>query len=207
MVPVTIISNDGASSSRDSGKAKIQKIVESSPPQCSSSPTISEEMSTAPTSTSSIYSDHDEPSTCQPRATGATRTLAHKPPSVPESHPAPQPNSPQRHVPSACDPVPAPGAPQTHVPSACARTESVEPASQPKLISSLRLSLASFVSRLFSWRKKEQHEPALAKAREDDQRDSERLNRRSALQLLPLRYVGNTMRAITIDDFDQLTPS
>lgn len=170
MVPVTIVSNYGASSSRDRDRTKAQEIAECSPPRCSSSPTTSEESTTA-TSTSSIYSGHDEPSTCQLLAPGATNSLADRTRSMSASHPAPAPHSPQRRGSKAC-----------------AREESLEQTSQPRLKSSVRLSLASLLSRLFSRRKKETRGRAFLKAREDDQKESERLNRLSARQaFLPLR--------------------
>lgn len=169
MVPVTIISNDGASSSRDCGTTRAQEIAEFSPPQCSSTLTDSEK-DTTPTSTSSLYSDHDEPSACQVLAPNATSTLAHKPRSMSASHLAPVPKLPQRYVPSACT-----------------RAKSLEPNARPTRMSSLRLSLASFVSRLFTRRKKGRHQPALSKVREDDRKEFERLNRMSArMTSLPL---------------------
>lgn len=169
-IPVTIISNYGASSSRDRDRTKAQEIAECSPPQCSSSPTTSEESTTA-TSTSSIYSDHDEPSTCQLLAPGATNSLADRTRSMSASHPTPAPHSPQRRGSKPC-----------------AREESLEQTSQPRLKSSLRLSLASLLSRLFTRRKKGKHGRAFHKACQDDQKESERLNRLSARQaFLPLR--------------------
>lgn len=89
---------------------------------------------------------------------------------------------------SASHPSPAPHSPQRRGSKACAREESLEQTSQPRLKSSLRLSLASFLSRLFTRRKKGKHGRAFPKAREDDQKESERLNRLSARQaFLPLR--------------------
>lgn len=169
MVPVTIISNDGASSSRDCDRTKAQEIAECSPPQCSSSPTDSEASTTA-TSTSSIYSDADKPSTCEMLVPGVTNLLEDGTRSMSASRPAPAPHSPQRRASKAC-----------------AREESLERTSHPRL-TSLRLSLASFVSRLFTRRKKGKHGRAFPKTREDDQKESERLNRLSARQaFLPLR--------------------
>lgn len=170
MVPVTIVSNYGASSSRDRDRTKAQEIAECSPPQCSSSPTASEESTTA-TSTSSVYSDHDEPCTCQLLVPGVTSPLADRARSMSASYPDPAPQLPQRRGSKAC-----------------AREESLEQRPQPRLMSSLRLSLASLLSRLFTRRKKGKHGRAFSKACEDDQKESERLTRLSARQaFLPLR--------------------
>lgn len=169
MVSVTIVSNDGASSSRDSGKTKAHEIAESTSPRFSWSSTSSEELKAA-TYASSIYSDHEEPPTCQLLARGATDSLAHEPRPMPVPHAAPATDSAQQHIPSAS-----------------ARAESLKPTSQPIVRSSLRLSLASFVSRLFRWSKKWQQRTALSTASEDDRKESERVNRFSARQAFPLR--------------------
>lgn len=171
-MPIVVVSNDGASSSRDCGKAQSQEIAESSPPQGSSSPTISDH-STEATSNISIYSDRDEPSTCQLLA--------------PREH-APNGLARRACVGSTRYPTPVPDSLHERGSSAWARADSPEPTSQPTLMSSLRLSLAAFVSRLFAPSKKGEHAPALSKAHEGDRKEPERLHRWSASRaFLPLR--------------------
>lgn len=171
-MPIIVVSNDGASSSWDRSKVHSPEIAESSPRKGSSSPKTSNH-STPATSSSSIYSDRDEPSTCPllaPREYGLNYALGRR----------------------ACGgstryPTPVPEPLQESVSRARARADSPDPPSQPTLMSR-RLSLASFVSRLFTRSNKGQHAPALLQAREDDRKESERLRRWSAGRAcLPLR--------------------
>ena len=173
-IPTLVVSNDGGSSSRTHAKFQIRETPGSPLPQGSSSPTKSEQ-NTAPASSSSVYSDCDQQSwiTCPlsvPREHAlddAARTA------LADSTPRPS---------SAPDPL------QEPTPRASSRADPSEPKAQPTLMSSLRLSLASFVSRLFHPSKKANHNPASSKTWEDDRKESERLDRWSARQaFLPLR--------------------
>lgn len=168
-----VISNDGASSSRDRAKFEFRETDESSPPQCSSSPTKSEH-STTSTSGSSIYSDGDEQSTCPPHAPRerASEAAARTADAGLTPHPSPKLDSLLNE--------PIPGDP--------ARAGPPKSKSEPPLISSLRLVLASFVSTLFPPSIKWHHRSTSSKAHEDDRKESERLDRWAARRaLLPLK--------------------
>lgn len=172
--PIVVVSNEGASSSRESGARGIQKpVIPLSPPApCSSSPTSSAQ-STSTTCSSIPHSEHVEHPTCPPPAPRerVSSTITRKPCPGSTSHS-----------------VPAPDAPQERASSAPARNDSPVSMSPPTLVSALRLSLSSFVSTLVNSGKKSQHEPAIPKTREKDQMESERVCRWSASQtFLPLK--------------------
>lgn len=168
-MPPLVISNDGASSSRDRAKFEFRETDELSPPQCPSGTTKSEQGTTA-TSNSSTYSDRDDRSICsmpELPSEAAARTA--------DAGLTPRPSlTPDLLI-------------GERVPSACARVGHPRSGSEPTRRSSLRLSLASFMARLFGPNKRAHRGRTLSKTCEDDRKESERLDRWSARQAyLPL---------------------
>lgn len=171
-IPTLIVSNEGASSSHGGAKFQFQDTPELSPRLRSPSPTDSDQ-GTAATSNSSIYSDHDDDSI----------HLLH----APQEHASHTPVQ-KDNAGSTPHPCPTLSALQKHKPNACVRAVLPKSKSEPTLISSLRRSLSSFVSTLFTPRKKGQHASSHSETRQDDRKESERLARWSAHQdFLPLR--------------------
>lgn len=171
-ISTLIVSNEGAGSSQGGAKFQFQDTPEYSPRRSLSSPTDSNP-STAATSNSSVYSDRDDQSA----------RLLH----VPQEHAS---NTPARraNAGSTPHPSPTPGALQRNEPSTCVRAGLPKSKSEPTLMSSLRRSLSSFVSTLFTPRRKGQHASSHSETRQDDRKESERLRRWSARQgSLPLR--------------------
>lgn len=170
MLPTLVISNDGASSSRDRTKFEFRETDEFSPPQFSPETTKSEQ-STRATSHSSTYSDRDDRSICSM-------------PELPSEAAARTADAGQTPRPSLAQDSPL----KERIPNPCARADLPSSKSEPTRMSSLKLSLASFMSRLFGSSKRAHRGRALSETCEDDRKESERLDRWSARQaFLPLK--------------------
>lgn len=168
------ISNEGASSSRDRSKFEFQFSDESSPPHESTSPAKSEQ-STSSTSDSSVYSNNDDQSKA-PLLTSqeeqASEAVAQRTGIVLTPDPLPALES---HV-------------HDHALNGPVEADLLQSKSKPGWRSSLRMSFASFMSRLFTPIKNKVHKKTLPETKEGDRKETERLDRLAArTALLPLR--------------------
>lgn len=172
--PTSVISNEGASSSRDRTKFEFRFSDESSPPHEPTSPTKAEQ-SILSTSNISVYSDTDDQSKSSLHTSEeeqASEAAAWRAVTAPTPGPPPTHDS-QLHARPPSPPVEA---------------DLPHSKSKPGWRSSLRISLASFMSRLFTSSKKKIHGYTLSEAQEGDKKESERMDRLAArTALLPLR--------------------
>lgn len=168
-----VISNDGASTSRDPTKFEFRDSDELSPRHGSTSPTKSEQ-SDSSTSNTSVYSNSDDQSkfplhTSREHASEAVTQRA-----VTVLTPCPFPTLDSELNNRATTSAPA-------------KTDLANSKSKPGRRSSLRISLASFMSRLSTLSKKKPHKQSHSKTLEGDQKETERLDRLAArTALLPL---------------------